>query len=275
MRIDSHQHFWRYNSAQYGWMKPDWPIRRDFLPADLEPELHACALNGCVAVQARQTLEESRWLLALADSAPVIKGVVGWVDLQIDCVEEQLAEFAAHPKFVGVRHVVQDEPDDYFMLHPDFLRGISKLKQFELTYDILIFPKQLPAAIELVKSFPDQVFVLDHLAKPPIRDGALSPWQEQIRRLAQSANVWCKASGMVTEAKWQGWKPRDFAAYLDVIFEAFGPDRVMYGSDWPVCLLAATYKQVFALVKEFVARLGPEVEAKFFGSNAARFYRLE
>jgi L-fuconolactonase len=275
LRIDSHQHFWRYNPAEYGWMKPDWAIRRDFLPTDLEPQLRACALDGCVAVQARQSLEETRWLLELADRAPIIKGVVGWVDLQSETVGAQLAKFAGHPKFVGVRHVVQDEPDDNFMLRPDFLRGIGKLKQFDLTYDILIFPKQLPTAIELAKRFHEQPFVLDHLAKPLIRNGVLSPWKEQIRELAQMPNVMCKVSGMVTEANWQGWKSDHFKPYLEVVLEAFGLDRIMYGSDWPVCLLAASYEQVFGLVKDFVARLGPEVEARFFGSNAVRFYGLE
>jgi L-fuconolactonase len=210
----------------------------------------------------------------LADRASLIKGVVGWVDLRSEAVEAQLAKFASHPKFVGVRHVVQDEPDDNFMLRPDFLRGIGKLKQFDVTYDLLIFPKQLPAAIKLVKRFSEQVFVLDHLAKPLIRNGVLSPWKEQTRELAQLPNVMCKVSGMVTEANWQRWKSDDFKPYLDVVLEAFGPDRVMYGSDWPVCLLAASYEQVFGLVKDFVARLGPEVEARFFGSNAARFYGL-
>ena len=274
MRIDSHQHFWRYNAAEYGWMKPHWPIRRDFLPADLEPELRACVLDGCVAVQARQTLEESRWLLELADSAPIIKGVVGWVDLRSEHVEEQLAQFSQHPKFMGVRHVVQDEPDDNFMLRPDFLRGIGKLEQFDLTYDILIFPNQLPAAIELAKRFPEQSFVLDHIAKPFIKDQVLSPWREQIRELAQSPSVWCKVSGLVTEAKWQGWKTDDFKPYLDAVFEAFGSDRMIYGSDWPVCLLAGSYAGVFKLMKNYVSRLGPDVEAKFFGLNAARFYGL-
>lgn len=274
MRIDSHQHFWRFNPADYGWMKSGWPIRRDFLPVDLEPELRARHLDGCVAVQARQSLAESRWLLELADGTPMIRGVVGWVDLCSPNVAKDLEEFAEHPKFVGVRHVVQDEPDDGFMLREDFQRGIAALSGFDLTYDLLVFPRQLPAAIALVQKFPEQPFVLDHLAKPRIKDGALSPWREQIRALAKLPNVACKVSGMVTEADWQNWQSDDFKPYLEVVFEAFGPDRLMFGSDWPVCLLAGSYERVLGLAQDYVSRLGKDAKAKFFGENAARFYGL-
>ena len=274
MRIDSHQHFWRFNPVDYGWMKADWPIRRDFLPTDLEPELRAHNLDGCVVVQARQSLAESRWLLELAEGATVIRGVVGWVDLCSPNVAKELEEFAAHPKFVGVRHVVQDEPDDEFMLREDFQRGIAALSGFGLTYDLLVFPRQLTAAIALVEKFPEQPFVLDHLAKPAIKDGALAPWREQIRALAKLPNVACKLSGMVTEADWQNWQSNDFKPYLDVVFEAFGPDRLMFGSDWPVCLLAGSYDRVLGLAQDYVRRLGADAEAKFFGENAARFYGL-
>jgi L-fuconolactonase len=197
------------------------------------------------------------------------------VDLQADCVEDPLAELAAHPKFVGVRHVVQDEPDDRFLLRPAFLRGLGRLKQFGLRYDILVYPKQLPAALEFVRQFPEQPFVLDHIAKPFIRDGTLSPWREQIRELAQFPNVLCKVSGMVTEAKHVGWQAADLRPYLDVIFTAFGEDRLMFGSDWPVCLLAASYEQVFRLAKDYVvnvAKYSPAAQAKFFGGNCAKFY---
>lgn len=274
MRLDSHQHFWKFNPVEYGWMKPEWPIRRDFLPPDLQPLLNQHQLDGSIAVQARQTLEESRWLLALADEFPLIKGVVGWVDLRSDRVEEQLAGLALHPRFVGVRHVVQDEPDDRFVLRPDFIRGITRLKQFDLTYDLLVFPQQLPAAIELVRRFPEQPFVLDHIAKPRIREGILSPWRERIRELAQAGNVCCKISGLATEADWANWKAEDFRPFLDIVFEAFGEERLMYGSDWPVCLLAGSYERVFNLVEEYVQPLSAEVRAKFFGENAARFYGI-
>lgn len=274
MRLDAHQHFWKYDAAEYPWMKPDWPIRRDFLPPDLQPLLEQARLDGSVAVQARQSLAESRWLLDLAGRHPQIKGVVGWVDLRSERVEEQLAELARHPKFVGVRHVVQDEADDLFMMRPEFVRGIALLKQFGLTYDLLIYPKQLAAAIELARRFPAQPFVLDHIAKPPIRDGTLSPWREQIRELAKAPNVSCKVSGLVTEAKWGESEPADFRPYLEVVFEAFGEDRLMFGSDWPVCLLAGSYAQVFRLMDDYLKPLPKTAREKFFGLNAAGFYGI-
>ncbi|MEQ2008590.1 MAG: amidohydrolase family protein [Limisphaerales bacterium] len=274
MTIDSHQHFWKYTPAEYPWMKPEWPIRRDFLPPDLAREMAKVGIVGCVAVQAQQTVAEARWLLSLADAEPFIKGVVGWVDMQSERVEEQLAELAQHPRFVGVRHVVQDEPDDNFMLRPACQRGIGKLRQFNLAYDFLLFPKQLPAAIQLVANFPEQRFVLDHIAKPPIAAGSLSPWREQLRELAQAPNVWCKVSGIVTEARWDGWRAEDFRPYLDVVFAAFGVERLMFGTDWPVCTLAGSYEQVHTLVNDYTRGLTVEAREKFFGGNAAEFYRL-
>ena len=262
IRLDSHQHFWSYDAQQYPWIPQGSALQRDWLPNDLAPLLARAGLDGCVAVQARQTVEESRWLLTLADHAPIVKGVVGWVDLRSDKVEEQLAELSKHPKFVGVRHVVQDEPEVNFMLGPEFLRGVGKLKQFKLCYEILIYPKQLPAAIELVKRLPDQPFVLDHIAKPFIKDGTISPWREQIRQLAKAKNVFCKVSGMVTEASHTNWKPADLRRYLDVIFEAFGEDRLMFGSENRAALPP----------KNFTRQLTRDARAKFFGGNAARFY---
>src|SRR6266404_7314485 len=229
--IDSHQHFWNYDENQYSWIPKNSPLHRDWLPADWQKEGIQAGLDGSIAVQARQTLVESRWLLRLADQYPTIKGVVGWVDLRSEKIGDQLAEFSRHPKFIGVRHVVQDEPDPEFVLRPDFLHGIGMLKDFKLSYDILIFPKQLPAAIELVKRFSEQPFVLDHIGKPPIKDGILSPWREQVRELAKAPNLVCKISGIVTEAEHNAWKKADFRPYLDVIFEAFGEDRLMFGSD--------------------------------------------
>ncbi len=276
MNIDSHQHFWSYDAAKYAWMTDQLAsLRRDYLPADLSPELAQTGMDGCVAVQAQQTVEEARWLLSLADAHPFIKGVVGWVDLQSERVEEQLAELARHPRFVGTRHVVQDEPDDNFMLRPAFQRGIGKLRQFNLAYDLLVFPKQLPASIQLAANFPEQRFVLDHIAKPFIRAGTLSPWREQFRELAKAPNVWCKVSGMVTEADWSAWKHEDFQPYLDVAFEAFGEDRVMFGTDWPVCTLAGSYAQVHGLVADYTRSLSAAARAKLFGGNATKFYGLQ
>lgn len=274
MMIDAHQHFWSYDSAQYPWIPKGSRLDRDWLPNDLAPLLEAAGMDGCVAVQARQTLEDSRWLLTLADHAPMIRGVVGWVDLRSDAVEEQLIELVRHPKFRAVRHVVQDERDPKFMLGAEFQRGISKLARFNLTYDILITADQLPAAIALARKFPEQPFVLDHLGKPRISTGALSPWRERIRELAELPNVLCKVSGMVTEADRAGWKPQDFGPYLDVVFTAFGLDRLMFGSDWPVCLLAGSYAQVFNLVEEYLRPFDSTARKKVLGENAVRFYGL-
>lgn len=275
MKIDTHQHFWLYNAPDYGWMGPGLEaLRRDYLPPELAPLLRASGIDGTVAVQARQTVEESDWLLALTDQHPFIFGVVGWVDLCSARVEEDLARLARHPKFRGVRHILHDEPDDRFMLREDFRRGLGQLQKFGLTYDLLLFPRHLPVACELVAGFLHQPFALDHLAKPPIKDGRLEPWATDLRRLAAFPNVCCKISGMVTEADWQRWKPADFAPYLDVVFECFGSERLMVGSDWPVATLAASYAQVMQIAGDYLARLSPDEQAAVWGGNAARFYRL-
>jgi L-fuconolactonase len=274
MRLDSHQHFWRHDAAQYPWIPTGSPLHRDWLPADLTTLQRPLGFDGSIAVQARQSLAESDWLLGLADADDRVKGVVGWVDLRSETVAEDLAQLARHPKFVGVRHVVQDEPDDEFLVRPEFVRGIDQLRQSDLTYDLLIFPKQLLAAIELVKRFPEQPFVLDHIAKPAIKDGALEPWTRLIRELAALPNCSCKVSGMVTEADHSNWKPADFRPYLDVVFEAFGEDRLMFGSDWPVCLFAASYERTHRLAADYVAGFSAEAQTKFFGKNCARFYGI-
>jgi L-fuconolactonase len=274
MRIDSHQHFWKYNPAEYPWIGQGTPLQQDWFPEDLEEVATEVGIDGSIAVQARQSLEESRWLLELSDMSPFIKGVVGWVDLQALTVAEELSALWSHKKFVGVRHVVQDEPDSQFMLRPEFLRGLGVLKQFNLAYDLLVFPKQLPAAIQVVKQLPEQRFVLDHIAKPVIRAGVLRPWREDMRELARHENVCCKISGLITEARWQGWTKEDFRPYLDLVFEAFGEERVMFGSDWPVCLLAGTYGQVHELAADYFRQFPPATQEKFFGGNAAAFYRL-
>ena len=272
MRLDAHQHFWSYDAAQYPWIPPGSPLHRSWLPDDLAALQRPLGFDGSIAVQARQVVEESDWLLSLADRHEVVKGVVGWVDLRSDRVEADLERLARHPKFVGVRHVVQEEPDDDFMLGKDFQRGISKLAAFGLTYDILIYPKQLPAAIRLVERFPEQPFVLDHIAKPFIKDGILEPWASQLRRLARAPNVRCKVSGMLTEADHQAWRPEHFRPYLDVVFEAFGPQRLMYGSDWPVCLFAGSYEQAYRLVDDYARHLSEAARGGLFGGNAAAFY---
>lgn len=274
MKIDAHQHFWNYDPQQYAWMQPEWSIRRDFGPHDLKPLLDQAQIDGCIAVQAQQTLAETNWLLSLSQAHPWIRGVVGWIDLQCEDIAPQLQQFQHRQRLVGVRHVVQDEPDDRFLLRPAFLQGIEQLASHNLTYDILIYPKQLPAAIELVRQFPHQPFVLDHLAKPFIKKGELETWRTQIQALAAYPNLCCKVSGMVTEADWTNWKAKDFQPFLQVVLEAFGADRLLYGSDWPVALLAASYPQVYQLIEDFVHPLSETERASILGDNAVRFYGL-
>ncbi|HEV3040237.1 MAG TPA: amidohydrolase family protein [Candidatus Angelobacter sp.] len=273
MRIDAHQHFWRYNPSRDQWITDEMAdLKQDFLPQQLIPELAANQIDGCIAVQADQSEAETLFLLDLASHNDAIQGVVGWVDLCADNVPERLEFFSKYPKLRGFRHIVQAEPDDQFMLRPRFLRGIEALKEFGFTYDVLIYPQQLPAAIELVSRYPEQLFVLDHLAKPAIKEKKLTLWERDLRALAKSPNVYCKVSGMVTEADWEQWRSGDFRPYLDVVFEAFGVDRIMFGSDWPVCLLAAGYGAVVSLVADYLGNL-PRVEIeKVFGLNAAHFY---
>jgi len=276
MRIDAHQHFWMYNPVEYPWMTDSLAIlRKDYLPRDLAGELRKVKIEGTIAVQARQKLEENEFLLNLAESNPLIKGVVGWVDLVNDRVEEQVEQFFTRRKFVGVRHVLQDEVDDEFALRKVFVRGVSKLAQHGLTYDLLVYPRQLPACIALVEKLPEQKFVLDHIGKPSIRDRELGRWQEAIRALAKAGTVYCKISGMVTEANWKGWSVEDFKPYLDVVFEAFTPAKIMYGSDWPVCLLAGNYEQVYGIIRQYTESLSKGERERVMGLNAAEFYGLE
>ena len=250
-------------------------LRRDFLPADLNPELERGGFQGCVAVQARQTLEETRWLLELAEQASFILGVVGWVDLRSPRLRFELESFARKSKLVGVRHIVQSEQDERFLVQPDFLRGIAMLEEFDLAYDILIYTRHLPVATEFVARFPRQRFVLDHMAKPPIKSGALDVWARGMREIAAFPNVSCKVSGLVTEADWQAWKPADLRPYLDVAFECFGASRLMIGSDWPVCAVAAPYARVMNVVKDYLGKYTASERDAVLGGNAAAFWRLK
>jgi L-fuconolactonase len=275
MHIDSHQHFWHYNPAQHVWMTESMTVlRRDFLPDDLAPLLKSTGFDGTVAVQARQSLEETAWLLALSDQYEPIRGVVGWVDLRAEDVGDQLRRYAGHPKLKGVRHIVEDEPDVEFIVRPEFRRGIGVLAEFGLTYDLLLRPAHLPAALKLVREFSRQPFVVDHIAKPSIKTKSLTPWREGLRALAEEENVSCKLSGMVTEADWQAWVPDDFGPYLEMVIDAFGVNRVMIGSDWPVCTLAGDYQPVMDIVLQYVERYPLETREKILGGNCARFYRL-
>ncbi|HUT28955.1 MAG TPA: amidohydrolase family protein [Sedimentisphaerales bacterium] len=275
MKIDTHQHFWKYNERDYGWMgAPMESLRRDRLPADLRPLLKKAGIDGTVAVQARQCVEETEFLLRLADENPFIKGVVGWVDLCSPQLHVQLESLCYHPKLRGVRHVLHDEPDDNFMLRDDFIHGMSRLRKYSLTYDLLLFAKHLPIACELVAKFPEQTFILDHISKPLIKDGRIEPWAGDIRRLASFRNVSCKISGMVTEADWRQWKPEDFTPYMDTVLEAFGADRLMVGSDWPVCTVAAEYEQVIGIAADYLTKLSPDEQAAVWAQNAKRIYQV-
>jgi L-fuconolactonase len=269
MHIDTHQHFWVYNQKEYDWIDETMAsIRRDFLPADLKPQLNRAGFEGSVLVQVRQTLDETRWMLDLAENNPFILGVVGWVDLRSPHVRSDLELFAGRSKLVGIRHIVQAEPDD-FLFDPNFQRGISVLEEFDLAYDLLIYTKHLPRAAEFVKRYPWQRFVLDHLAKPPIKSAAVDVWARGVRELASFPNVYAKLSGLVTEADWQAWKPEDIRPYLDVAFECFGPARLMIGSDWPVCTVAASYERVMNVVKDYVNGYAAHDREAVLGGNAA------
>jgi L-fuconolactonase len=278
MRIDAHQHFWRYNASEYGWMDDSMAaLRRDFLPGDFARETARVAVRASVAVQARQTLDETRWLLALADAHPAIAGVVGWIDLQSGAghARAQLASFARHPKLVGIRHVVQSEPDDRFLVRPDVLEGLRILSEDDLAFDLLIARRHLAVAAECVARFPEQRFVLDHLAKPNIRGREIDAWERDIRALAQHPNVFAKLSGLVTEADWRAWTPQDIRPYLDVALDAFGWRRLMVGSDWPVCLVAGDYARTMRVVLDYVASRPANEQDAILGGNAAHFWRLK
>jgi L-fuconolactonase len=276
MKIDSHQHFWSYDARRDTWITESMAVlKRDFLPEHLATELSANGIDASIAVQTDQSENETIFLLDLAEQNKRIAGVVGWVDLLSPRVGERLEYFSHFSKLRGFRHIAQAEPDDRFLAREDFVKGVAQLRAFDFTYDILIYPKQLPAAIELAARLPEQRFVVDHVAKPEIKSGKAAPWAAQIRELAQNKNVFCKLSGLVTEADWKHWKADDFKPYLDVVFDAFGAERLMFGSDWPVCLLAATYGQVKQLIENYAKGYSEADKEKIFGGNAARFYRLE
>lgn len=276
MKIDAHQHFWNYDARRDAWITEEMAvIRRNFTPDDLAPELAANEIDASILVQTAQSEDETHFLLGLAEKTERIAGVVGWVDFCDPRVEERLRYFSKFPKLRGFRHIVQAEPDDRFLLRPEFVRGIRQLRQFSYVYEILIYPQQLPAAVEFAQLFPEQPLVINHLAKPEIRLGKRDNWEGYMRAMATNRNVHCKVSGMVTEADWKHWRPADFQYYLDVVFEAFGPERLMFGSDWPVCLVAASYRQVVQLVEDYVRANCPTRLGDIFGANAIRFYSLK
>jgi len=274
MKIDAHQHFWKYSAAEYGWIDDQMSIiRRDFLPPDLEREIRNAGVDGVVSVQVRQTLEETRWLLTVAAQNDFVKGVVGWVPLTEPSIRDELDLLRSNPRLRAVRHVVQDEPDGY-LLRKDFNAGVSVLQEMGLAYDLLIHERQLPEATRFVDQHPYQVFVLDHLAKPRVKGDRLDPWRQRVRELARRENVYCKISGLVTEADFKAWTEAQLQPYLETVLEAFGPTRLMFGTDWPVCLVACPYGRWFEIVSRFAASLSSDEQASLFGQTAALAYGL-
>ena len=275
MRIDAHQHFWQYNSAEYDWIDESMALlRRDFLPADLQPLLQENDIQGCVAVQARQSLAETQWLLSLAEQHTEIMGVVGWIDLCSEQLPSQLAALGYNPLLKGFRHILQGETERDFMLQPAFVRGIECLAEHGYSYDILVHAGQLPQVCELLKKLPEMKLVIDHIAKPNIASGQWQDWADNMEELSQYPHLYCKVSGMVTEANWQSWSAADIEPYLAHVLKTFGAPKLMYGSDWPVCKVAASYGQSLALVERFLERECPSQLAAVMGGNAVGFYSL-
>jgi L-fuconolactonase len=274
MVIDSHVHFWKYNNKELPWIDRNMKIlQKDYLPSDIELTLKRNNVDGCIAVQAAPSELETRFLAELANTHTYIKGVVGWADLRAGDVEKKLSELKQYPAVVGIRHIVQDEPDD-FLYDEKFRSGIALLKNFGFTYDILIYPRQLKAAVDFVQSFPDQTFIIDHCAKPDVKNKEIDNWKKGITDLAVYPNVSCKLSGLITEAAWKNWSPADFYPYLDVVYQAFGIQRLIFGSDWPVMLLSGLYVQWKSLLEKYMERMLPEDREQVFGLNALRIYNI-
>ncbi|WP_271766523.1 amidohydrolase family protein [Aquimarina algiphila] len=275
MTIDSHQHFWKYDPVKHSWINDEMSVlQQDYLPSNLKKLYKEANIDGCITVQADQSEKETEFLLDLAKKNTFIKGIVGWVDLRSDTLEDRLKYYSNHKIIKGFRHVVQDEPDPEFIIGDQFKKGIALLNQYGFAYDILIFPHQLEASLKLIEEFPEHRFVIDHIAKPKIKDRLIDDWQRIMQAIATHKNVYCKVSGMVTEADWSGWKYEDFVPYLDIIFKAFGNDRIMYGSDWPVCLLGGNYFAVKGIIDQYISDFSKEEKQKIMGGNAIHFYKI-
>lgn len=274
LKLDSHQHFWQFDPIRDNWITEDMEvIRHDFLPPDLKPLLEANGIQGCIAVQADQSETETDFLLTLAEKHEFIKGVVGWVDLCSPNIRERLEHYSQFPKLKGFRHILQAEPVE-FMLKAEFQRGIAALNNFGFTYDILIYPKHLPVTSDLIRNFANQAFVIDHLAKPDIKNGLFNNWEAEMKQIASFENVYCKLSGMITEADLKNWKKEDIFPYMDKVFDFFGAERLMFGSDWPVCKLAGEYDVVCGLVEGYLSKLSMREQELVWGKNAEQFYKL-
>ena len=275
MIIDAHQHFWQVGRFDYPWMSSSLGVLyRDYLPEQLEPILHENDVTKTVLVQASNSVEESRWLLSLADEYPFIAGVVGWVDLTSDDVDHQLNELVSHPKFKGVRHLVESEPADDWLVQPQALRGLNRLSAYGVSYDLLVHTRHLKHIQKLVDACPDLKLVVDHMAKPPIANGGIETWRQELRPVAENKQIHCKLSGLVTEANWTSWKTDDLRPYVECALELFGSSRLLFGSDHPVCLLAASYERVLESFRELLKDLSADEQERIFGGNAAEFYRL-
>jgi L-fuconolactonase len=273
--IDAHHHLWRYRHQDYPWMSDGMEaLRRDYLVADLEEVVRSAGVTGTLVVQARQTTQETEWLSGIAAQSELIRGVVGWAPLASSNAARELERLAELPKLRGMRHVLHDEPDPFYMLREDFNRGIEQLKAYGLRYDVLIFERHLPQTIEFVDRHPNQIFIVDHIAKPRICNGELSPWREKLQELALRPNVYCKVSGMVTEAKWNSWTEQELTPYFEIVFEAFTPQRTMFGSDWPVMTLASTYRDWAALVRRTISKFSPDEQERVLGGSAAEAYGI-
>jgi len=276
MYIDAHHHLWKFDPIDYDWIDDAMAVlQKDFLIKDLEKTLHHNGFSTSIAVQARQSMEETLWLLEVAEQTPLIKGVVGWIDLKSDSLAQQLDELKHHKKLVGFRHVIQGETDPAFMQHPEFIRGLHMLADRGYRYDLLIFAHQLPAATQMLEQVPNLHVVIDHIAKPNIKSRSdFDTWQQNMAIIAHNSKCYCKLSGMVTEADWQNWQSDDFHPYMKTVLDLFGPNRIMFGSDWPVCLVAAEYKQVKSLVLDFINKNSPHAKDLVLGQNAQEFYQL-
>lgn len=275
MSIDSHVHFWKYDKKKHDWITDDMKVlRQNYLPEDLSMITRRNDIQGVVAVQADQSELETHFLVELAQTHPLIKGVVGWIDLSNDNLQERLDYFKQYSIIKGWRHIVQSEPDD-FLLNKKFQEGVALLKEYDYTYDILVYHHQLPAVASFVEALPDQAFIIDHCAKPNIKEAKITEWKQWMRTIAKHPNVYCKISGLFTEAAWKEWQPADFYPYLDVVFEAFGTDRLVYGSDWPVILVSGIYVQWKSLLEKYMEGMKPEVKKAIFDTNAKRFYKLD
>lgn len=275
MRVDTHVHFWQYSEGDPDWISDEMDLlKQDYLPRNILPTLKRNGIDNCIAVQARQSELETHFLLELAKSNDVIKGIVGWIDLRRQDVSERIQYFSQFPYIKGWRHIVQDEPDN-FLYDKDFRRGVSLLNQYGYTYDVLVYHRQLKSALDFVSAFPDQRFIIDHCAKPDIKHKEINEWKQNMKEMAKFPNTWCKISGLLTEARWKSWSAADFYPYLDVVFESFGTNRILFGSDWPVMLLAGMYVQWKSLLEKYMENIDDEEKEKIFGSNAVEVYKLE